>query len=194
MAIALQTRKLAAVAIAAVALALAFAAGPGASRADAAGPCVRWGNKLPAKLTHPQARKTILCLLNKERTERGLKALDRDRDLQKAAQKHSKYMRRHGCFDHECPGEKTLVDRLGHVGYLLNDLLQWAYGENIAWGEESLGTPKAMVKAWMHSEGHRANILNGSFRDIGIGFVKGSPNDKHSKGGIYTTDFGLAID
>lgn len=174
-------------------LTLVITAGPAAQEAGAASPCVRWGKVKPADLTRAQARKAVLCLLNRERTKRGLGELDRDHRLERAAQKHSRYMRTHGCFDHECAGEKTVIDRLGQVGYLLGGLLRWAYGENIAWGEQRLGAPKAMVKAWMNSSGHRANILNGSFRDIGIGFVEGSPFDKRAEGGIYTTDFGLAV-
>jgi uncharacterized protein YkwD len=45
----------------------------------------------------------------------------------------------------------------------------------------------------MRSAGHRANILSSSFREIGVGFASGSPNGKRDPGGIYTTDFGLAV-
>ncbi|MGI9021584.1 MAG: CAP domain-containing protein, partial [Solirubrobacterales bacterium] len=64
---------------------------------------------------------------------------------------------------------------------------------NIAWGGRSLGTPKQIVDAWMHSSGHRANILNGRFRDLGIGFGSGSPTNRKVNAGIYTTDFGYRL-
>jgi uncharacterized protein YkwD len=152
--------------------------------------CREWGNTNPTKLKAPQARKSIACFLNKERERRGLHKLDVTTSLNRAAQDHTEYMRRHHCFDHECRGERTLDSRLKHTNYLKSGMTSWTYGENIAWGGGHLGTPKAMVNAWMHSSGHRANILNGRFRDLGMGFEKGSPSSRHANGGIYTTDFG----
>lgn len=189
----IKTRFSASLATTTAALALIVAAGPAAQEADAASPCVRWGETNPDELSHPQARKAVFCLVNKERTKRGLSKLDRDGHLQKAAQKHSEWMRSHKCFAHECPGEQTVEQRLGGVGYLISSLVRWAYGENIAYGSGSAGTPKQIVKAWMNSSGHRANILNPSFRDLGVGFAEGTPSDPNEVGGIYTTDFGLAV-
>ena len=193
MAIGVQSKLVAILASLAAALTFIAAAGPAASDANGASPCKRWGNTHPDELSHPQARKAVLCLVNKERAQRGLKKLDRDRDLQKAAQKHTDWMVEKNCFDHECPGEKTLQQRLGVVGYLLGSLVRWAYGENIAYGGGDRGTPKKMVKGWMNSSGHRANILNRDFRDFGVGFRQGVPGGPRASGGIYTTDFGLAI-
>ncbi len=153
--------------------------------------CQVWGNKDPKDLKTPQARKAITCYLNKERSRHGLSKLDVTKQLNGAAQYHTKWMRKHHCFDHECPGERTLDSRLNHANYLTGHLTSWAYGENIAWGQKHLGTPKEMVNAWMHSAGHRANILNGRFRDLGIGFETGSPSNRKSDAGIYTTDFGF---
>jgi uncharacterized protein YkwD len=72
----------------------------------------------------------------------------------------------------------------GHVGYTL--------GENIAWGTLWLGTPHAIVKAWMASPGHRANILNRSYRYTGIGVDASLPRSMSNgqAGGMYTQDFG----
>ena len=50
-------------------------------------------------------------------------------------------------------------------------------------------TPSAMVRAWMASTPHRANVLAGKFREIGLGVLPGIPGSRH--GGLtYTTDFG----
>jgi uncharacterized protein YkwD len=96
----------------------------------------------------------------------------------------------HACFDHLCSGEADLVARIKATAYL-NGATSWTVGENIAWGEQALGTPANIVAAWMHSPGHRANILNADFDDIGIGFVSGAPFSAHeANAGIYTTDFG----
>jgi uncharacterized protein YkwD len=179
-------------AAAAIALALAvlavLASAPGAEARGAA--CDRYGNTVPAKLKKAQARKATMCLLNQIRAKHGLPAFDRSKKLQRAAQKHSARMRGSGCFDHQCPGEGDLVSRLGSADYLLGGLVRWICAENIAWGMTTAGTPKAIANAWMNSAGHRANILNGGLRDIGIGFVKGSPTNGGAPAGIYTTDFG----
>ena len=98
-----------------------------------------------------------------------------------------------GCFDHACNGEGELGRRLEAVGYLSGGLSRWAYGENIAWGMGSRATPEAIVDAWMHSSGHRANILSRDFRELGVGYSAGTPSGSRDQGGIYTADFGLRV-
>jgi uncharacterized protein YkwD len=68
----------------------------------------------------------------------------------------------------------------------------WALAENIAWGTGYLATPAQIVRGWMNSSGHRANILNGRFRDIGVGIALGAPTGgrRARDGATYTTDFG----
>ena len=171
---------------------LAFAASPATPGASASA-CKKWGDTEPTDLRTGQARKAILCLVNRERDKAGLGNLDRDKKLQKAAQRHNDKMDGTGCFDHECGGEAGLDARLEGVGYLANGLSQWAFGENIAWGFRESGTPEAIVDAWMHSSGHRANILSRSFKEIGVGFSVGTPSGGGEPGGIYTTDFGLRV-
>ncbi len=161
-----------------------FSAGPVSAQ-----PCSGAG-ATPKTITSRQAQRVVKCLLNKQRTKRGLHKLHSSRDLKKAAREHSAYMRRHDCFDHECPGEASIDGRLRSAGYLRSNLHSWLYGENIAYGTESYATPKAMVHAWMHSSEHRENILNPSFRDLGVGIVWGTFSNPHASGGIYTTDFG----
>lgn len=172
-------------------LALLVVAGPGAGTASAAGPCNKWGDKESNEITVGHSRKAILCLLNQERHHYHLSALHRDKRLQRAAQKHNNFMQNHHCFDHECSGEGTLDGRLRSVGYLISGLSRWSYGENIGWGEGRLATPRSMVKAWMNSSGHRANILSGAFKDIGIGYTKGTISSQGANGAVFTTDFGL---
>lgn len=180
-------------------LALAFAvsllalAGSPVTPGAAASACGQWGDSNPDSLTTGQARDAILCMVNQQRHKAGLPDLDRDKKLQKAAQRHNEHMDGTGCFDHACGGEGDLAARLENVGYLIGGLRQWAYGENIAWGMRRQGTPRSIVDAWMHSSGHRANILSGDFREIGVGFSAGAPGGGGAPGGIYTTDFGLRV-
>jgi uncharacterized protein YkwD len=183
-----RTWFLAAISIAVLAWAL-----PAAAPAGAASACSRFGDSRPDEISAAQAQKAILCLLNERRDRAGLRALRPDRKLEKAAGRHNRRMDGTGCFDHACSGEAELEKRLQGVGYLGGGLSRWAYGENIAWGLEGWGTPEAIVKAWMDSPPHRANILNGSFREIGIAFTEGTPDAGHGPGGIYTTDFGLRV-
>ena len=67
----------------------------------------------------------------------------------------------------------------------------WSIGENIGYGHGRYGTPTGMVRAWMRSSPHRANILRPRFRSVGIGIVRGEPGRRRSRGATYTTDFGV---
>jgi uncharacterized protein YkwD len=173
--------------------ALGFAAGAATSSAQASA-CNEWGTVMPDDLAPGQARKAIVCLLNAERQKAGVGQLDSNKKLQRAAQNHTDRMHGSGCFDHECPGEADLSQRLEGVGYLIGNLVRWICGENIAWGPDKLGTPKAIVETWMNSPPHRSTLLNGSFDDVGVGFTAGTPNGAGDRGGIYTADFGLRVD
>jgi uncharacterized protein YkwD len=170
-----------------------LAAGPTARSAQAGTPCTKYGEVRAEKLRNGQARAAIRCFLNRQRRKRGIPKLDNDRRLRKAAQKHNEVMVRKGCFSHQCPGEGSLEARLRGVSYLIGGLVSWTYGENIAYGGARYGTPKAIVKSWMHSPGHKANILNRSFRDVGVGFHSALPGKPKGNGGTYTTDFGRRV-
>lgn len=174
-----------------VALMLALAAAE-PQRAHAGTACGKWGKDEPSELTTPRARRAVLCYVNRERGRRGIPKLRRDKRLQKASQRHTNKMDKRGCFSHQCKGEGSLESRLRSVGYLHGGLRRYGFGENIAWGTRHLASPKAMVKGWMNSSGHRANILNSNFRDLGVGFSHGTPNNRANRNGaFYTTDFGL---
>jgi uncharacterized protein YkwD len=172
-----------------VAAALALA-GPltGAASASA---CKRFGNDLPNRLTDRHARMAVRCLVNRMRSRHGLDHLRQSGRLRRAAQKHTKHMVSHRCFDHECPGEPSVPARLEHVNYIVGGLRRWLYGENIAYGGRSYGTPKWVVRAFMHSPPHRHNILNPRFREIGVGFTHGIPPMPGANGSTITTDFGM---
>jgi uncharacterized protein YkwD len=164
---------LAAVGAALVLPAAALADCPGATSAPAA----------------PEGFGATLCLLNAQRAGQSLKPLAADARLQAAAAAFARDMVDRRFFDHVSPGGGTMMDRLHAAGW--NPGGAWSAGENIAWGGGSLGTPAAIVDAWMHSAGHRANILNGTFTQIGLGIAAGAP--QAGAGGpaaTYVTDFG----
>lgn len=129
----------------------------------------------------------ILCLLNAQRANAGLPALHPNGKLGKAARRMAVMMVRQRFFAHVTPSGKDVIDRIRPTGYVKG---RWQLGENLAWGSGPLATPASIVNGWMHSPGHRANILHGAFRDIGIGVRLGAPAPGLSGGATYVTDFG----
>src|SRR3954453_17049324 len=128
----------------------------------------------------------ILCLLNGERAAKGLSALHSNGKLARAAKGGAHAMVARRFFAHES-GSSTVLSRIKKTGYVKGT---WTIGENIAWGSGALAPPRAIVNSWMHSPPHRANILHGAFRDIGIGIKLGAPGAGLSGGATYVTDFG----
>jgi uncharacterized protein YkwD len=137
----------------------------------------------------------VVQLLNQERAANGLPALRRNEQLDGAAQGHSAAMRDatgggEVYMSHSGPDGSSLADRVSRTGYSYYTL-----GENIAAGQRS---PQAVVSAWLNSSGHRANILNPAFRDIGIGLAVGPgtwPGGFSDPNIIWwTTDFGAGRD
>ena len=121
----------------------------------------------------------VLRLVNVERASAGCSPLRSSSLLVGVARAHSLDMGDHRYFAHEGRDGRSPFDRMRAAGYR-GGLM----GENIAAGQP---TPAAVMDAWMHSPGHRANILNCGYRVIGMGVAKvaGSPF------GIYwTQDFG----
>jgi uncharacterized protein YkwD len=133
-----------------------------------------------------------LCLVNDERARFGEPALIEDARLSSAATGHSHDMDARHYFEHVSPGGQTLLMRVQESGFIPNGRVGYVLGENIAWGTLWLGTPRAIVHAWMTSPGHRANILNRSYRYTGIGIGADLPNSMSDgqAGGMYTQDFG----
>jgi uncharacterized protein YkwD len=170
---------------------LLLSASPITATADGASACKRWGKARATSLSTNRARKAVACLVNRKRDQHGLGNLDRNHRLHKAAQRHTKRMRQQRCFSHQCPGEADLSGRLRSVRYLKPGLSRWACGENIAWGLNANARPVQVVRAWMNSPPHRSAILSRTFRDIGVGYIKGTPAYSHGYGATYTIDFGL---
>jgi uncharacterized protein YkwD len=140
-------------------------------------------------------RAATLCLINGERARYGEEALVVNAQLTDAAAAHSNDMVAHDYFEHTSPGGQTMLMRIRASGFIPNNGDGYELGENIAWGTLWYSTPRSIVEAWMASPGHRANILDGSYRDTGIGVVPAVPSSlsEGESGGIYTQDFGTII-
>jgi len=138
-------------------------------------------------------RAATLCLVNRERSLHGETPLVANPHLQQAAQGHTTSMVVNDYFEHIGPGGQTPLQRMREAGYISGSQSSLQVGENIAWGALWLGTPRSIVAAWMASPEHRANILDGHFRDTGIGVSSHPPRalGGGTSGGIYTQDFGV---
>ena len=115
----------------------------------------------------------VLKIVNAERAKKGIKALTLASDVSNCARVKSEDMRDRKYFSHQSPVYGNPFEMLKHFGIKYKTA-----GENIAKGQKS---PEAVMNAWMNSEGHRKNILNANFKEIGIGYVS------DSKGTTYWT-------
>jgi uncharacterized protein YkwD len=149
----------------------------------------------PSEADLDRIRAATLCLVNRARASHGEAALRPNAHLRQAAQGHTESMISADYFEHIGPGGQTLLARLRDAGYIYSSQIGYAIGENIAWGTGRLGTPRAIVAAWMGSPEHRANILDPRYRDTAIGISARLPASvAHGQtGGIYTQDFGVVI-
>lgn len=121
----------------------------------------------------------VVALVNEERGAAGCGPLKEDTQLTDAAQRHSEDMAARDYFEHTNPDGADPGQRVTDAGY------RWStYGENIARGQQ---TAASVMESWMNSPGHRANILNCAFKDIGIGIHKGPG------GPWWTQDFGAKL-
>ena len=110
---------------------------------------------------HPYVAQ-VLQLVNRERLKEGLPALTLDADVTTAANVRAKEIKQ--SFSHTRPNGSSFSTALKEQGVSFN-----GSGENIAWGQTS---PEQVMNGWMNSAGHRANILNQKFKNIGIGFYQ----------------------
>jgi hypothetical protein len=121
----------------------------------------------------------VVDLVNVERAAEGLAPLSYDARLAAAARGHSEDMGLQNYFSHTSLDGRTVSDRITDAGYDWN-----TYGENIAAGQP---TPEDVIDSWMASSGHRANILNPNFCDIGVGYAYVAASTYRH---YWTQDFG----
>jgi len=117
--------------------------------------------------------KQVVTIVNQERAKNGLAPLKENWQLSRVARYKSEDMRDKNYFSHTSPTYGSPFDMMKNFG-----IKYMAAGENIAMGQQ---TPTAVMTAWMNSAGHKANILNSNFTEIGVGVAK----DKN--GTIYWT-------
>lgn len=107
-----------------------------------------------------EAAEAVASLVNAARQDAGLSELELDADLCAAAQARAQEIAQ--SFSHTRPDGSSCFTILEEFGVSYR-----AAGENIAMGQR---TPEEVMDGWMNSSGHRANILNGTFTSIGVGY------------------------
>ncbi|GAB2781547.1 hypothetical protein GCM10027073_12690 [Streptomyces chlorus] len=126
------------------------------------------------KASGPVAK--VVEIVNAERGKAGCSPLKVNATLTEAAQKHSEDMAASGSMSHTGSDGSSPADRITRAGY------SWStYGENVAYG---YSTPEQVMAGWMASPGHKENILNCAFKEIGVGLAQ--------PGSYWTQNFGTA--
>lgn len=121
----------------------------------------------------------VLTLINTHREQNGLPALANNSRLNVSSHNHSLDMARRGYFSHTSLDGRSPFDRMRAAGYNCGTM-----GENIAAGQRSA---QQVFDAWKKSAGHNKNMLNRSYKSVGIGLVH-MPGSKY--GYYWTTNFG----
>jgi uncharacterized protein YkwD len=128
--------------------------------------------------TLTQAESSLLTAMNEARQANGLRPLRADWRLERAARAHSSKMLRTGTFYHG-----AFSARIRRVG-----VRSPRVGENLAWGQGSLGAARSIVSMWLASPEHRANLLHAGYRIVGVGALRGCFAGHHHTL-MVTTDF-----
>jgi uncharacterized protein YkwD len=139
------------------------------------------------------AEKKVFELHNETRTAHGLDPLCLSPVLTKAARSRSQDMLNRDYFSHYTPGGMTVIDQLARQGYYGYDPGDYhSVGENIGLGGDftDQDTPERRFTAWMHSPGHKENILRWEFEEVGVGVRSGTYLEYDDTSTIYTTVFG----
>jgi uncharacterized protein YkwD len=161
-----------------VAATIAVAATPPA----AANHC-RAADARPAATSKARLHTAVVCLVNHQRTARGLKPFRRHRALARAAGRHARDMARRRYFAHQRPGGPDLGARLRRAGWRGSTA-----GEVLAYGCGTAATARTAVRGWMNSPSHRA-ILLGRFRQAGPAVAK-RPPVRCGSGATWVLDVG----
>ncbi|HUH81042.1 MAG TPA: CAP domain-containing protein [Solirubrobacteraceae bacterium] len=140
-------------------------------------------------------RQAVLCLVNQERATHGEQPLRANAELQAAAESHSRECVELDYFAHVSPSGETPVERIEATGYVPSPFDGYVLGENLAWGTYELGTPKAIVAAWIASPPHLANILEARYTETGVGVTPAVPvsRGEGAPGATYGQEFGVLI-
>lgn len=112
---------------------------------------------------------TFRCMINFARKKTGAKALTSSTKLTKASEQKARDIAKCSFSHTACGREAFYYSKKS--GYI-KQCASWGLGENLAFGQGTLGTPRSLMLAWMQSDGHRHNLLNKTFTNQGVGVYK----------------------
>lgn len=133
------------------------------------------------KLSRTQATRVVFCLVNAERARRGLPALRASGRLARVARVHARDIVRYQFIGHHSPAHGSLLHRVKRSGYGRGRRL--TFGEILGAGRGRFGTPRSIVREWMHRHIHRTAILYPRFRAMGVGASVGMPTHGNRRRG-----------
>jgi uncharacterized protein YkwD len=116
------------------------------------------------------------CMTNYARRHAGRARLHRSTALDRSARHKAGDILRCDSFSHTACG-RDFTYWIRRSGYISGGC--WRAGENIAWGSGPYATVRSIFSAWIHSTGHRENILSRGFRDFGVGLRVGTLQGTH---------------
>jgi uncharacterized protein YkwD len=187
---AVTARPLLAAVSAALAVLAASASAPEAARAAQAERCAGSLDIPSSAQELGAAANAVACLVNAERTSRGLDPLRRDAALAEAARDYAAEMARENFFAHVSPAGLRVRDRIDAAGYgRPGD--GWRVGENLGWGTGARATPNALVDAWLASPPHRRIMLENAYKELGVGVAAGAPKPSPLPGATYALELGV---
>jgi uncharacterized protein YkwD len=141
----------------------------------------------PGQASAAELGAATVCLMNAERTSRGLQPLRRSATLETGAARYAGTMVSQGFFSHTDRSGGNVATRLqDEPGASVFD----EFGENLGWGSYHMATPRSIVQGWMESPAHRENVLYSRFDEVGIGIALGAPGANEPEAATYTGVFG----
>jgi uncharacterized protein YkwD len=135
-----------------------------------------------ATAAHTVAERAIVREINRVRRAHGLRGVRPTTALTRVARRHSRAMLRHDALSHSSFDGSSFSTRLRTAG------AHRRYGETLAWAPDGAGvTARVLVKLWMGSAHHRAVLMDGTLRRVGVGRVLGAMGAQ--PGAAITADF-----
>jgi uncharacterized protein YkwD len=179
--------RLALALLACLVVAAPAAAGPYSNLLAPSGTCGPAADQL--NLDPATARTAMLCLTNWARAQSGLAPLKANATLDGAGDAKLHADLSCGELTHTPCGTPFTSVFAAYVA----GATSYSLGENIAWGTGDFGTPRGTMDGWLNSAGHRANILNGSYAEIGFGYLSNQTFLGYSGATLWSQELGTRV-
>ncbi len=161
----------------------------GATASTGSGRC-RGALTLPIRSNLTLIDSAVICLIDRERAEHRLPALQPNSDLHGIASSLAREMASSGYFGDDSEAGQTPWQRITESPYAVGAQVV-AAAQNIGWGTGGLATPQGVVEEWMRSPPHRLIMLSSGYRDVGVGAAPIAPSSltNEKPGATYTVEF-----